>query len=338
MAKAERVLALLEALQDRASATGPELAVRLGVDVRTLRRDVAALRSLGIPVEGERGRGGSYRLRPGYRVPPLMFTTGEAVAVALGLMAAQRLGLEADGALAKVRRVLPDRVRNGVESLEGMLGFTDVIEAAPPDGETLLVLADAARRGRRVVAAYTDSVGVSSERELSPYGVVAHGGRWYVPAFDHGRGELRALRADRVGTVRVGGAGAAVPAGFDAVAFVSRTLARVPWAYEIEVVLACGVEVASDGSRRRWRSFRPAGRWTLLRMRASSLDWAAGVLAGAGLLVRGAAPGRTAGELACVGFAPRSGVGTASRPLTAASSRGAAAPPLRRAGRDLTRR
>src|SRR5690348_7465930 len=72
MTKAERVLALLEALQDRAFATGPELAARLGVDVRTLRRDVAALRSLGIPVEGERGRGGSYRLRPGYRVPPLM--------------------------------------------------------------------------------------------------------------------------------------------------------------------------------------------------------------------------------------------------------------------------
>src|SRR3954468_10318147 len=207
MTKAGRVLALLEALQDRGSATGPELAASLGVDVRTLRRDVAALRTLGIPVEGERGRGGSYRLRPGYRVPPLMFTTGEAVAVALGLMAARRLGLEADGALAKVRRVLPDRVRAGVESLEGMLGFTDSVEAAPPDGETLLTLADAAARGRRVLAAYTDSAGVESARELSPLAVVAHGGRWYVPAHDHERGELRALRADRVGSVRLGGRG-----------------------------------------------------------------------------------------------------------------------------------
>ena len=88
---------------------GAELAARLGVDVRTVRRDVVALRDLGIPVEGERGRGGSYRLRPGYRVPPLMFTPGEAAAVALGLMAARRLGLESDDALAKVRRVLPDR-------------------------------------------------------------------------------------------------------------------------------------------------------------------------------------------------------------------------------------
>src|SRR4051794_6168455 len=125
MTKAERVLALLEALQDRSSATGPELAAKLGTDVRTLRRDVAALRALGIPVEGERGRGGSYRLKPGFRVPPLMFTTGEAVAVTLGLMAAQRLGLEATTTLDKVRRVLPGRLRNGVDSLELMLGFTD---------------------------------------------------------------------------------------------------------------------------------------------------------------------------------------------------------------------
>src|ERR671921_1489096 len=96
MAKAGRVLELLEALQDRGAATGPELAQRLGVDVRTVRRDVCALRDLGIPVEGERGRGGSYRLKPGYRVPPLMFTTGEAVAVTLGVMAARPLGLQAE--------------------------------------------------------------------------------------------------------------------------------------------------------------------------------------------------------------------------------------------------
>src|ERR1044071_754808 len=124
MTKAERVLALLEALQDKASATGPELAAKLGTDVRTLRRDVQALRALGIPVEGERGRGGSYRLKPGFRVPPLMFTTGEAAAVALGLLAARRLGLEAGGPLGRVRRVLPDPLRRGVESLEQILGFT----------------------------------------------------------------------------------------------------------------------------------------------------------------------------------------------------------------------
>ena len=113
--------------------------------MRTVRRDITALRDLGIPVEGERGRGGSYRIKPGYRVPPLMFTPREAAAVALGLMAAKRLGIETDAALAKVRRVLPDRLKLGIESLEQTLGFTGRVEAEPPDGETLLTLADAAR-------------------------------------------------------------------------------------------------------------------------------------------------------------------------------------------------
>ena len=103
-------------------------------------------------------------------------------------MAARRLGLETDGALAKVRRALPDRVRLPVESLEHTLGFTGSVDAAPPDGETLLALADAARRGRRVTARYVDSGGAASARELSPHGVVAHSGRWYVPAYDHARG------------------------------------------------------------------------------------------------------------------------------------------------------
>ncbi len=282
MTKAERVLALLEALQDRASATGPELADRLGVDVRTLRRDVASLRALGIPVDGERGRGGSYRLRPGYRVPPLMFTAGEATAVALGLMAARRLGLETDGALAKVRRALPDRVRLPVESLEHTLGFTGSVDAAPPDGETLLALADASRRGRRVSARYTDSHGVVTARELSPHGVVAHSGRWYVPAFDHGRGELRTLRADRVARVRVGGRGEPAPAEFDAVAFVSRMLARVPWAHEVEVVLHTDFASALRRFPPTLAELVPRNDGVLLRLRAESLDWAAGLLAGAG--------------------------------------------------------
>jgi len=282
MAKTDRVLLLIEALQDRASATGPELAAQLGVDVRTVRRDIVALRDLGIPVEGERGRGGSYRLRPGYRVPPLMFTPGEAAAVALGLMAARRLGLESDDALDKVRRVLPDRVRLGVESLEHTLGFTGELEAAPLDGELLLAIAEASSRNRRILAKYTDSAGVDTFRELSPYGLVAHNGRWYVPAFDHARGEPRTLRADRFGTVRLGGPAEPAPDGFDAIAFVSRTLARVPWAHEIEVLLHTDLATASRRFPPTLAELEPTPDGTLLRLRADSLDWAAGLLAAAG--------------------------------------------------------
>ena len=283
MPKAGRVLALLEALQDRASVTGPELAAILRVDVRTVRRDVVSLQDLGIPVEAERGPGGGYRLRPGFRMPPLMLTATEATAVALGLIAARRDGLDADGALAKIGRVLPDEVRLRVEALEQTLRFTGVTrEATAPQGENLLLLAEAARRGRRVHARYATSDGTESERVLSPFGVVSHAGRWYVPAHDHGRGEPRALRADRFRSVRLGGPGMPPPAGFDAVGFVSRTLARVPWTHAVEVLLHATPEAAAERFPATLAELEPAGGGTLLRMRADSLDWVAGLLAGAG--------------------------------------------------------
>jgi predicted DNA-binding transcriptional regulator YafY len=283
MPKAARVLALLEALQDHPSLTGPELARQLGVDVRTVRRDVVSLQDLGIPVESERGPAGGYRLRPGYRMPPLMLTAAETTAVALGLLAARRDRLDADGALAKIRRVLPDQVRRRVEALEQTLSFTPTAhEAMPPEGEHLLLLADAARRGRRVRAVYVASDGKRSERELSPYGVVSHRGRWYVPAHDHGRREPRALRADRFYSVLLRGAGRPPPADFDAVDFVSRTLARVPWTHEVEVLLRTPPAEAAARFPPTLAELTPRGDDTLLRMRAESLDWVAGLLAGAG--------------------------------------------------------
>jgi predicted DNA-binding transcriptional regulator YafY len=281
MAKTDRVLRLLEALQDRPSATGPELAQELQVDVRTLRRDIVALRDLGIPVEGERGRGGSYRIRPGYRVPPLMFTPNEAAAVALGLMAAKRLGLETEGALTKVRRVLPDRLKLPVESLEQTLGFTGHIEAEPPDGETLLALADAARRGRKLSARYTDSQGETTTREVTPWGVVSHSGRWYVAAYDHEREAPRTLRADRTAAVQPAGPGARRPTGFDVTDFVSRSLASVPWQHGVEVLLHTDEATALQRFPPTLASLEPTPEGTVLRMRADSLDWAAGLLAGA---------------------------------------------------------
>src|SRR6187200_1620630 len=108
-----RLLELLELLQSQPAVTGREIADRLDVDARTVRRYVDALRDLGIPVEGQRGVGGGYAMRPGFRLPPLMLSGDEAVVVVLGLLAARRQGLESsegsvDGALAKLHRVLPD--------------------------------------------------------------------------------------------------------------------------------------------------------------------------------------------------------------------------------------
>src|SRR5215208_7534506 len=118
MTPATRLLAFLEILQDRPFVTGQELAERLEVDLRTVRRYAAAVQQLGFPVEGERGPAGGYRLRPGYKLPPLMLSEDEATAVVLGLAAARRLGLGdadgADGALVKIHRVLPDALRRRV--------------------------------------------------------------------------------------------------------------------------------------------------------------------------------------------------------------------------------
>jgi predicted DNA-binding transcriptional regulator YafY len=287
MGKADRVLALLEALQDRPFARGPDLAARLGTDERTLRRDVAALRALGIPVEAERGRGGGYRLRPGYRMPPLMFTPAEATAVALGLLAAERDGIDAGSALAKLRRVLPDRVRLRVEALEQTLRFTRAPrEPAPPLGEALPTLAEAARRGRRVRARDTTSAGETGPRELTPFGLVVHGGRWYVAAHDHARDALRAFRADRFGEIRVAGPGVPPPAGFDAVAFVNRTLARVPHAHDVEVIL----HRPDPPFPPSLAEVEPVPGGTRVRLRADSLDWVAGLLASAGCTFTVVAP------------------------------------------------
>ena len=173
-----------------------------GIDRRTVRRYVATLQELGIPIEGERGVGGGYRVRPGYRLPPLMLGDDEAAAVVFGLVAAARLGLATDGvdgALAKIHRVLPDAVRGRVEALESTLGFTTAPSETPPvAGAAALLLADAIRRRRRIHVRYRTFAGDESRRELSPFGLVVHSGRWYLAAHDHGRDDLRTFRVDRI--------------------------------------------------------------------------------------------------------------------------------------------
>ena len=283
-----RLLELLEALQSRPVATGAELADQLGVDARTVRRYVVALQDLGIPVEGQRGSGGGYRLRPGYRLPPLMLTGDEAVVVVLGLVAARRLGLDtesaaADEALAKVFRVLPTELRRRSEALEHALGFTgEAAGGAPVAGEDVLLLADAIRRRRRVRAGYTSFAGERSRRELSPYGLVVHAGRWYLAAYDHGREDERTFRVDRIsGPALLDTAAEPAPDGFDAVAHVSASLARVPWTWEAEVLLDLPLETARERLSHILAELAPDGTGTLMRIRAESLDWLAGVLAGA---------------------------------------------------------
>ena len=246
-----RLLELLELLQAQPLLTGREISDRLEIDPRTVRRYVEALQRLGIPVEGQRGVGGGYRIRPGYRLPPLMLTDDEAVAVALGVQAAGRMGLAGspeavDGALVKIHRVLPDGLRRRVEALEATLDFTSrARRSAPVRGDTVLLLADVIRRRRRVRGTYRAFSGDETRRELSPHGLVVHSGRWYLAAYDHLRDDLRTFRVDRMRRLRaISETAVDAPEGFDAVAYVSTSLARVPWRWEVEVLLELPVDEA----------------------------------------------------------------------------------------------
>lgn len=283
-----RIFALLELLQASPVVTGAEVADRLGIDRRTVRRDVAALQHLGIPVVGERGTGGGYRLRPGFRLPPLMLSAEEASAAVLALAAARRIGLgqpeAAAAAMGKLRRVLPASLRLRTEALEAVVAFTGrVPHAVPVAGETVLLLAEAIFRRRRARLHYEAFGGRRGNRELSPFGLVVHEARWYLVAHDHGRRALRTFRVDRISDpVLLDTAAAAAPDDFDGVAHVERSLAAVPWRWEVLV----RVELAPDEARRRvagtLAQVREGAGGTELELRAESLDWVAELLAGLG--------------------------------------------------------
>jgi predicted DNA-binding transcriptional regulator YafY len=280
-----RLLELLELLQTRPLTTGREIADQLGIDARTARRYVGVLQELGIPVEGQRGVGGGYRIRPGYRLPPLMLGEEEAVVVVLGLLATRGSGSDGsaaavDGALAKINRVLPTTLRRQVEALEETLGFTTTRGSAPADAAAVLLLADAIRRRRRVHMSYRTFDGDESERQLSPHGLVVHRGRWYLAAHDHMRDDLRTFRVDRMWRTTLEDAAALPPpGGFDAVEHVTRSLANVPWKWEVEVLLDLPADTAARRIPPTLAELVDDPEGTLLRMRVDSLDWMASVLA-----------------------------------------------------------
>jgi predicted DNA-binding transcriptional regulator YafY len=224
--------------------TVASLAGRLGVDERTLRRYAQHLTDLGIPIESRRGRYGGYRLMPGYKLPPLMLTDDEAVAVVLGLVAGRRTGLvtdtaaAADSASAKVLRVLPAELRRRLDALLSTADFTaKEWSANPPGTGVLLVIADAARRRQPVTITYTSWRGSSSERRVEPYGLVFHSGRWYVTGLDSLRGEVRTFRLDRIAAAAPAPGSFEVPPDFEPTSRVLSGLANVAYPHDVSVLL-----------------------------------------------------------------------------------------------------
>ncbi|MFJ8820168.1 helix-turn-helix transcriptional regulator [Streptomyces sp. NPDC102467] len=289
---AARVLTLLELLQSGGTRTVAELAERLGVEGRTVRRYVGQLIDLDVPVESVRGRYGGYRLAPGYRLPPLMLSDDEALVVLLGLIAGRRTGLMTAGhtasetASAKIRRVLPRHVAHRLDTLLESLAFTDRPgEFAAPDAGVLLTVADAVRHHRPVSMRYTDGGGRRSERTLHAYGIVAHSGRWYVTGHDGHSGEERTFRLDRITDARAlpgsfeppEGAGSAerLLTGFATAEYRHEVTLRVQGTEEqIRAHLPASVAILEENGPRDGRE-----GWLNVRLRAERLDWLPPVLA-----------------------------------------------------------
>ena len=265
--------------------SGPELARRLEVSPRSVRRYVAMLQDMGIPIEGARGRYGQYRLRAGYKLPPLMFTDDEALAVVLGLLLVRRSGSAvephvAEGALAKVDRVLPDAIRRQVEAVQETLVFEAPRHLTPPVSEQVMVLSSGVKDRRRVWIRYRRDDGEQSEREIDPYGVVHLVGRWYTVGYCHLRQDLRVFRLDRVEHAELLGGAFVPPEAFDPVAYIAESIATIPSRYRVEVLLKTTLARARTLVPPVMATLQETSDGVIMRCTADGLDWLAADLAG----------------------------------------------------------
>ena len=277
---------MLELLQTHGRLSGSELARRLEVDPRTVRRYVGTLEELGIPVTAERGRDGAYMLVAGYKLPPMMFTDDEALALSIGLLAARGLGL-AEGAAAvgsaqaKLERVMPANVKQRVRSIDETVTLDLSRSPAPTDTATLMLgaLSAAAKTQTRVKMRYRAARGDEGERDFDSYGLVYRGGHWYAVGHCHLRKGLRSFRLDRVLSVRPLDKGFSKPPGFDALAHLTFSIATLPRAFTVEVLLDTDLATA------RRELFPAAGmlektqNGVLLRSQVDELPWFARELA-----------------------------------------------------------
>lgn len=283
-----RVLSVLERLQERPGLSAALLASQIGVDKRTVRRYVASLRDMGIPIEPIRGKAGGYRLRQGYRMPPLMFTTDEAVAVTLAVAATMQRGAADDPdnaggnpaistALEKLARVLPRHVASRMTMVRAAVSAPPELDSPgrrAPHPALLVPLAEAVVGQRTCRVRHRSQDGTITVREVNPYGLVALYGGWYLHAWCHLRQARRTFRMDRIDRVDVLVDQFSAPQGLDVVAAVeeSLALARPEWA--VTMLVQAPLSVLQDHVPRQLGVLEAAGPYeTRLRSSTSNLDY-----------------------------------------------------------------
>ncbi|HEY2764484.1 MAG TPA: YafY family protein [Pseudonocardiaceae bacterium] len=285
-----RTLRLLSLLQTHRYWPGTELADRLEVSVRTLRRDIDRLRELGYPVTAQRGVDGGYQLAAGAALPPLVLDDEEAVALAVGLQAATQgavagLAEASVRALTKVVQVMPPRLQRRVEVLRAMTVPVAWGTSGPSiDPGVLTAVAQACRDTERLEFGYTSAVGEHTDRHVEPLRLVTLGRRWYLVAYDLTRHDWRSFRLDRLDRPRSTGVRfrpRELPAE-DAAAFVHARIDHLPASYAVEVLVHAPAAAVRDRIG-RWATLEDVdGGRCLLRMRADSLDWPAMALGAVG--------------------------------------------------------
>ena len=283
-----RLLAALELLQSRGRVTGPELAAQLQVHLRTVRRYVVALVDIGVPVVAERGRDGAYLLTPGFRLPPMMFSDDEALALAIGLLAARELGLASTriavaSAQAKLERVMPVALKSRLRAIDQTVHLDLQRPAATADSRALATLSEAAQRQQRVLLHYRSPQQVDTERQFDCFGLAFYAGHWYAVGHCHLRHGLRSFRLDRVQRAAPLPASFGAPPPFDALAYLKHSIATLPRDHAVQVVLHAGLDEVRSALFAEIGTLQvlpgKGGPRVLLQSEVDDLDWFARELA-----------------------------------------------------------
>jgi predicted DNA-binding transcriptional regulator YafY len=276
-----RVLAVLTLLQAHGRMSGAELAQRLEVNVRTLRRYIIMLQDLGIPIEAERGRNGAYVLSAGFKLPPMMFTNEEALALTVGLISARHLTLAdtdraIESAFAKLERVMPLDLKNRVRALTETITLDPNRNLSTPPSEVVLsTMSSAAQLHRRVHIRYHSNQGEDTERDLDPYGLTYYQHRWYVVGYCHLRKDLRSFRLDRIIDISIVGADFDRPEGFDPLAYLMQSIAIMPRKYAFELLLKTDIDTAHKEVFDVLGILEAAEEGIILRGSVEDLSWLA---------------------------------------------------------------
>jgi predicted DNA-binding transcriptional regulator YafY len=276
-----RVLAVLALLQAHGRMSGAELAGRLEVNVRTLRRYIIMLQDLGIPIEAERGRNGAYVLSAGFKLPPMMFTNEEALALTVGLISARHLNLAdtdraIESAFAKLERVMPLDLKSRVRALiETITLDPNTSSFTPPSEVVLSSISSAAQLRRRVHIRYRPNKSEDTERDFDPYGLTYYQHRWYVVGYCHLRQSLRSFRLDRVRQVNILDAPFDRPEEFDPLAHLMQAIAIMPRKYAFELLLKTDIDTAQREVFDVLGILETCEEGIILRGSVEDLDWLA---------------------------------------------------------------